>query len=200
MKQNDKQEASLQSIWRSGFNENKEFKIYQYLCRNLKGKKEKNNIEDNKKFKTYQEWRNYVDDFLEKLDIDALIEFSHFLRHRKREDEIDDKIMRLFLMPLFVAIFASGSVSIISNKINLNMDPLSLRIPQEINFIMYLLFIAIEILVLVVIGGFIFISVAAITWLIYEALIKQMVESYFKSYFWTDYLEIVEDAIQSRKE
>lgn len=185
MSRKRKQRNRLEEYWKErGFDGDKEFLIYQYLCGSLRGKAKINKIDKSKQFTKYESWKEHIEGIIMAYKGDELSEFYHFIRLRERECDIDINISTSLMWPIVAAI-VSGIIA--QNAIEMLMSFAKYKITNWIEFMAFSI-----VLIFSVIMVFFCITV-----LFYNTL-GSYIKPKNKASFWSDCLEIIEE--QYKKE
>ena len=105
MSRKNKQINNREEYWRKkGFDSNREFLIYQYLCGRLRRQSKINKIDKSKQFRTYKSWKEHIEGIVNAYKEDELSEFYHFIILRERACDIDISVSTSLLLPIVVAL------------------------------------------------------------------------------------------------
>ena len=182
-----KPKNDLREYWKNEkFDCDKEFLIYQYLCRNIRCKAKINKIEENNRFKDYKSWRQHILEILNGYSEDTIAEFYHFIKLRERLCDIDMGMHISTCVPLIVAfvggILAQGVLEMVKSFSQNNVS----------NVIV----LAIYSIVIVIFGV---VLTFTLTFILY-VIVSPYVKSKNEASFWADCLEVVEEYIENEKE
>ena len=98
-----------------GYNYNREFTIYNFLCgQEIKGKELKK-IPADKKFRTYSAWEDYVKSLYQNGPLSELGEFIKYLNFRKRMDSVSNMLTHNLLIPLMIMLLSVWVVPVLYN-------------------------------------------------------------------------------------
>lgn len=185
-----------------GFDIDKEFLIYQYLCGKLSKRKIKK-IDKEERFCRYKSWQEYVEGNLEKYDSEMLNEFYHFLKLNEIECDVDGGMNILFIIPLVVALVSGGlvqSIFLLSTEKSISIDFGSIY-EIMLNSFWGTIFALIGITVAFVCIILLFVVFMAMLMSPFLTVIRPYINSKYKVAFWKDYLEITKAVLKrNRKE
>lgn len=190
MKKRKKLVYKPKAYWKEtvGFDIEKEFEIYKYLCGTLRSKRKINRIDEQKRFRKYKLWNKYVEETLQKCDVEQLGEFYHFLKLNEMECEMDGGMNTSLLVPLIVALISGVLVqSVFSTE-----EVASLR-SGELNDILGVYVVGS--VILYILGTLL---AGAMLMVSFWVVMKPFIKNKYRMAFWRDYIEIVESVIQEK--
>lgn len=184
-----------------GFDVDKEFVIYQYLCGNLKAARKIKRIEEDKRFREYKSWRKHAEEIIRKCDAETLREFFHFLKLQDMECNIDVGMHTSMITPFFVALLGGELIQVViqlGSAISDQMDftPV-LQVMSKGGIESALALIAAAILFCFFIG-FTAILVTAVIFP-FGFVWKRYIRSKYLTAFWRDYLDITKAVIEEKE-
>lgn len=183
-----------------GFDIEKEFEIYQYLCGTLKSKRKINKIDEQKQFRKYKLWKNYVEETLQKCNGDQLEEFYHFLKLNEMECEMDGGMNTSFLLPFSIAFVSGGLAQYIYTICDESGSWLDMSYIHQLMSIglFGIIFAVLGIIVVLFFIVFVILLFALLPMFLFLYISKQYARNKYMAYFWRDYIEIVEAAIKRK--
>lgn len=184
MSRKKKQRNNHEEYWKErGFDSDKEFLIYQYLCGRLKRQSKINKIDKFKRFCTHKSWKEHIEGIVNSYEEAELSEFYHFIKLRERECDIDISASTSLLLPIVVAIIAGMLTQYV---ISMSSSFTKYQINSWIGFIGFIIALILVIIFngIVIIGG--------LTYIFYNTL-GPYIRSKNKASFWADCLEIIEE-------
>lgn len=187
MKKEKQNKYDPRQYWKDkiGFDSKEELLIYQYLCGNI-NKKDAKQLNESEKFQEYKMWRQHVEKFLEKCDIDELEEFSRFAKSNARICDNDMGMHAYLALPLGASIIGGAFIPQLFN----------LLLNKNVQMQQYTFWESVALLVISALA--ICIVFLAIFWLLL-CLLSGYINSKNETVFWADYLEIIEAEMSRQK-
>ena len=190
MKKRKKLVYKPKAYWKEtvGFDIEKEFEIYKYLCGTLRSKRKINRIDEQKRFRKYNLWKKYVEETLQKCDVEQLEEFYHFLKLNKMECEMDGGMNTSLLVPLIVALISGVLVQSV-----FSIEKVTILIPSEFNYSLGVYVVGS--VILYILGTLL---AGAMLMGAFWAAMKPFIKNKYRMAFWRDYIGIVKAAIKEK--
>lgn len=183
MNRKKKQRNNYEEYWKKrGFDSNKEFLIYQYLCGKSRRWPKINKIDKSELFHTYESWKKHIEGIINTYEEDKLSEFYHFVKLRERACDIDISVSASFLLPFIVALITGITAPDLMKGL---MSFAEYKINNWIEFIAVM--IGLSIFIMIIFVGMV---------IILNKVLLPYITSKKETSFWKDCLEIVEEKLK----
>ncbi len=180
-----KQRNNYEEYWKKrGFDSNKEFLIYRYLCGKSRRWPKINKIGKSELFRTYESWKEHIEGIINNYEEDKLSEFYHFVKLKERACDIDISVSASFLLPFIVALIAGMTAPELMKGL---MSYAEYKINNWIEFIAVMIGFIISIMI-----------IFAGTVIILREVLLPYITSKKETSFWKDCLEIVEEKLKKQ--
>lgn len=188
--QKRKEKISYKSYWESmlGYNYDKEFAIYNFLCDKKTKSKTMKRIPANKRFDTYFAWENHVESLYSNAPLGELREFYKYLNNKSRTNDNHSNLNINILLPIMITIISVVITPLLfeitNNYYKLNNSGVSNAFVKDV------------LLVTISLAMFSFV-IGSILWLVNFAS-EAFLNTKQEEFYYKDYMKIINQILEKR--